>query len=74
MHTIKFKKNPEVVFLHNGDFSGDVKIIRFKEGEWSREVEVPFDALVSLVAKWARDVKIAKLEDASEHEILGLPK
>jgi hypothetical protein len=75
MHTTKFKKNPEYTFHHNGDFSGDVEIVKYEEtGQVSSRALVPFDALVSLVAKWARDVRLAKLEDASEREVLGLPK
>jgi hypothetical protein len=79
MHTTKFEKNPEYTFHHNGNFSGNVTIVRerYRDGPSlvsTDEVEVPFDALVSLVAKWARDVRLAKLEDATEREVLGLPK
>lgn len=69
MHTTEFKKF-DVTFIHNGDFSGDVIIVR---GDGEETFEVPFAALVSIVAAWARDVKIAKLEGANERKVLGLP-
>jgi len=68
MHSTTFNRHPEITFLHHGDFSGSVEIV--SDGV---SFLVPFDALVSLVAEWARTVRIAKLEDASEREVLGLP-
>jgi hypothetical protein len=69
VHTTTFDRHPEITFLHNGDFSGSVEIV--SDGV---SFLVPFDALVSLVAKWALEVRIAELEAASEREVLGLPR
>jgi hypothetical protein len=69
VHSTTFERHPEITFLHRGDFSGDVEVV-FDD---LSVVKIPFDALVSLVAKWAREVKLAKLEAAKEREVLGLP-
>jgi hypothetical protein len=69
MHSTTFDRHPNITFLHHGDFSGDVEVV-FDD---LSVVKIPFSALVSLVAKWAREVRLAKLEGASEREVLGLP-
>ena len=67
MHTTNGKK---IRFFHNGDYSGDVKMIEIKTG---KEIgEVPFDDLKTLVAQYVRDERVQKLEDASDDHVLGL--
>lgn len=63
----------EHLFIHNGDFSGDVIIARSKDGV--ELAEVPFADLKMLVASWVRDKRIYHLEcQAEDDEILGVPK
>lgn len=66
MHTTVYK---DTRFHHNGDFSGDIRIVR--DG---REMEVPFKDILALVARFVRDERIAVLEQATPREILGLGK
>lgn len=86
MHTHKRTENGEVIFQHNGDFSGRVRII-FHVGDLYRQgaepglsndetdmaiAEIPFEDVKSLVAKYVRDKKIQTLEQMSDEAILGV--
>lgn len=60
---------------HNGDFSGDVIIELRQEqigatGSGGATVCVPFDLLKAIVAAWVRSELIARLEDASDDDLL----
>jgi hypothetical protein len=66
MHTTQGKK---VIFLHNGDYSGDVKIVVRATGQ---EIEVPFTDLKRLIADYVMSEKISRLEQAKHDEILGI--
>jgi hypothetical protein len=67
MHTTEGKKYR---FFHNGDFSGDVKIMEIKTGEIV--AEVPFDDLKRIVASMLMYERIAKIEQMEDDELLGL--
>ena len=68
MHTtISSTETGEVVFNHNGDFSGDVRIVTDAGELW-----VPFSALKELVATYVRAKAIRKLERATDDAVLGL--
>jgi hypothetical protein len=66
MHTTKIGN---YTFIHNGDYSGNTRIVN---GLTHEEMEVPFDALKGLVAEYVRDERISKLEQAEDDELLGL--
>jgi hypothetical protein len=56
------------VFIHNGDYSGDIRVISRKgeqldDGRF--EVEVPFTDLRAIVLGYLRDRMISDLENAS---------
>lgn len=79
MHT---HKAGDTIFHHNGDFSGDVKIVLYTEPKESPvpaedgrrwwEVEVPFEDLRSLVAEYVRGRRIELLEQASDDGLFGI--
>lgn len=56
MHTFNTKT---AWFLHNGDFSGEVKIVNKSNGQ---ETEVPFTDIKKFVAESMRRKKIAYVE------------
>jgi len=62
MHTFS---SSETIFLHNGDFIGDVQI-----SCRGRLAIVPFLDLVEFVGQWVRRERIAALEDADAPELL----
>ena len=64
MHTTEVN---DTLFVHNGDFSGDVEVRTF-EGRLS----VPFADLKALVACYVRQVRANELEDMSDDEVLGI--
>lgn len=63
-HTTNINKT---AFIHNGDFSGDVTIVR---EEVRMQVTVPVEDLVSFVVTRLKEAKIAYLEDVSDQEFL----
>jgi hypothetical protein len=69
-HTTKC--NGGTVFIHNGDFSGDVEIVEAGcPNDMSRKrISVPFSDVKALVAKWARSRLVQQIENASANEIL----
>ena len=81
MHSADFGTH---VFLYNSDLSGDVKIIKkLTEDEMKNmstaeiiaaqcEIEVPGHILLDFVADYVRNERIAKLEQMSTDEILGV--
>ena len=63
MHTTEIGKT---LFIHNGDYSGDVTI-KVKKGD---EIKIPLDDLLEFVGGYVRDQKISKLEQMSGKEVL----
>jgi hypothetical protein len=59
----------KVRFHHNGDFSGDVTIV---DKETKVELDVPFEDLKALVAKYVRSERISKLDQSDDNTTLGL--
>ncbi len=57
-------------YFHNGDFSGDMQVADKKTGETI--FEIPFADMKRVVAQYIKDIKIAKLEDSADDEILGI--
>lgn len=55
-------------FHHNGDFSGDVIAV---DKATNVETHIPFTDIKTLVAEQVRRERIARLEDASDDEILS---
>lgn len=79
MHRLALSDNPDdssggggsTVFHHNGDYSGDVDIVR---GSYAREkcIRVPFWQIKRLVAEFVRAEKMRRIENATSDELLGL--
>lgn len=67
MHTLKTETGWTAHF--NGDFSGDVRLSNEKK---SVDVTLPFEVLEALVVEYIRHERIARLEQATPCEILGL--
>lgn len=65
MHTLNAPKGTR--FHYNSDLSGNV-IVMTPEGEF----HVPGDDLLAFVADYVREERIARLEQASAAELLGL--
>jgi hypothetical protein len=70
----------QVTFLHNGDYSGDVKItdVRFRTSAGvplspaeagDVEIEIPFEAIEEFVLDKLRAEKISRLELATYDEL-----
>lgn len=80
MHSFTSDNGSGYQVLHNGDFSGDVKIITTSEPrkeDWVGTptqwiIELPFDLLAEIVAEKIRSERIAKLEDMGPDELLGI--
>jgi len=64
MHTTEATKYR---FFHNGDYSGDVKVMN---KETKEEIEIPFEDIKRLVASWVMSEKISRLEQAEDDELL----
>lgn len=62
MHTTKINNT---TFHHNGDYRGDVHVIR--DGV---ETTIPFEDMMELVANFVMAKKISKLEQAEPIDIL----
>lgn len=64
------------VFIHNGDYSGDViiKTMSKNKKEVLGEVEIDMNDLLDFMAGCIRSKKISKLEVMSTGEILGIGK
>lgn len=67
MHSMTAKKGTG--FSFNPDFSGEIIIIA-RDG---RRIEVPGSDVLQVVASFVANQRIAKLEDQSADEILGIP-
>lgn len=68
----------DTVFIHNGDYSGDVSI-RYKEkkdqGSYEindQAIEIPITDLIDFVAEIQRNRLISKIEQMSSNELLNL--
>lgn len=71
MHTFKGPKG--TVFLHNGDFSGEVVVANNpKAAAFGNECVIPAEDLLALVASVVAARKIERLEQAEPKDILGL--
>lgn len=81
MHTTKVTDDEgnEWYCHYNGDFSGSVQFVlpgpdfvleRPMSDRLGPRIEIPFEVLKEIVAKWKRDEAISKLEDASPDDIL----
>lgn len=70
MHT---SKTPHATFHHNGDFSGDVKMMvepQMVEPMFGVvQVTIPFKDLRTLVFQYLRDKMIAELEGMSDKDL-----
>lgn len=71
-HTTRVGKT---VFIHNGDFSGDVELIvdkqqiqKWEHGE--RTVSVPFEEIKGLVAEYVRQKTLEAVHAADADELL----
>ena len=53
---------------HNGDFSGDVVVQQ--EGSCIVEFSVPFEVLKCVVAEYVRRERIARIEKATDDDLL----
>lgn len=81
MHSLALSDNADdaskgdgsTVFHHDGDYSGDVEIIREDSSGAQARVWIPFWQLRRLVAEYVRTEKIGQLENATDRELLGLP-
>lgn len=79
MHTTRSHKG--WVFLHNGDFSGNVQLRKIDpntdevEEKDNRhvEVEVPSEVLIHFAAEVVRSRRMSDLEQATPEQILDLP-
>jgi len=61
-------------FQYASDLSGDVLVQAGRDGVTTHNpVAIPGHDLLAFVAAWVRMHKIARLDDASPAEILGLP-
>lgn len=79
MHRLALSDHPDdssggggsTVFHHNGDYSGDVDIVR---GNYRGEnrVQVPFWQIKRLVEEYVRAEKMRRIENATSDELLGL--
>lgn len=56
------------VFIHNGDFSGDIEIVR-PDGK----LTVPFEDVASIVAEFVKQRRIEDLESAIPLKLLFGP-
>jgi hypothetical protein len=75
MHTSKIN---ETRFVHNGDFSGDIRVLVKPEqvqrldvpmlGGSVVEMEIPFDDLKGIVFEYLRRRQIAALENMSDED------
>ena len=72
-----------LIFLHHGDYSGDVIVRVPKTPERENEaieidgyvsVEIPAQDLIDFVADYVRREKIRQLEQSRASEVLGLYK
>jgi hypothetical protein len=69
-HTTQCKGG--TVFIHNGDFSGDVEIVEAGDPNdmGRKRVAVPFSDIKAFVASWARQDLIRYVEQAPDDAIL----
>jgi len=65
-HTTKLN---DTIFIHDGDFGEDVRIIR-PDGE----LRVPFEDIKGLVGHYVMMRKIAVLEQAEPDDLFGVEK
>jgi hypothetical protein len=65
MHTYAYDEN--IVFLHNGDFSGEVRIQFVGTGI---TVKIPMEALKGFIGEYVRHYKVYKLENCETDELL----
>jgi hypothetical protein len=76
VHTSKIN---ETRFVHNGDFSGDIRVLvkpeQVQRLDWPDElggsvveVEIPFDDLKGIVFEYLRRRQIAALENMSDED------
>lgn len=80
MHAFDSPTTQGVTYFHNGDFSGNVKIlvptdmadVEPVENTDFIEIEVPFEDLKALVARYVRRRKIADFEREEDDVILGI--
>lgn len=62
-------------FIHNGDYSGDVRVVApGRPGECGPRpsIEVPGAVLFAFLARAVRNMKVAKMENTSDAEALGI--
>jgi len=73
LHTTELPEN--WIAIHDGDpTDGDV-ILRQLDGNDNTigdDIVVPFNVIFSLIVKHVRDVKISKIEEATDSDVLGI--
>ena len=69
MHSIRGNDYTTIHF--NGDFSGDVVIIRHGTGSSDGEMRLPMQALDALFAERIRRTRIELLESMENHELIN---
>lgn len=62
--------NPFTRFYVNGDFSGDVEIVRFAGTSMEERMVVPMDALDALFAEMVRCKRIQRLESMTDLQVI----
>jgi hypothetical protein len=67
-HTTKYG---DITFIHDGDYSGVVEIVRNNAAIY-QNIMIPCETLFQFVANAVREKKIGKLEQSNYDEILGL--
>jgi hypothetical protein len=69
------------VFLHNGDFSGDLEInvhpaeleeLDTEDGTQLFRLAIPFEDIKAIVADYVRRVRTVELEQMSDDQVLGV--
>ena len=68
-HTIK--GNMFTTFHFNGDFSGDVEIVRFEGTSQEEKMRVPMSALEVLFAEKIRRKRIERLEQMTDEQVIA---
>ena len=69
MHTTQ---SGNTTFIHNGDYSGEVEIIRSDPAGKTTRIIVPFRDLVAIVASAVRQARTTAIEAMNDADLLGI--
>ena len=65
-------KTMQIVFVHDGDYSGSVGIVKTAEGfDDSEPLWIPFEALVHIVGESVKNRLVDELEQMSSVDLLN---